>query len=966
MDTRIPLKEKTRLCFSNKDGGVVYYTIKREIGRGNTCLVYEAFYETNTGDKKLVHIKECYPFRLHLKRQSTGILLPNEEETLLFLEMQKRMKQDFITGNRLFYTASLSESFINTLDIYEENNTVYIVSVYSSEQTLAFYHPTALKECILLVKQIAGILMSVHKEGYLYLDLKPENVLISKGEIKRVLLFDFDSFVLKENLETEPVCLSYTKGFAASELQAGQIGRIGTCTDVYGLGALLFYLLFGRTPNVIDGDEDAVYHFEHMYYGGISYQDQLFFSLTDFFHHALASFYLDRYQDMQEVLIKLEELERYADITVPFIQSSHIAACSNFIGREKEEEIIGTWLEQNETQCLLITGMGGIGKSTLIRSYLIRNRQKFDTILYLQYQTSLIQTLTDDVYLHINTVEKRKEETKTDYFKRKFRCIQKLVSKTKTILVIDNYEAEDVEDLSYILNADWKVIIVSRTVLPISDIHILKLDAIADKNSLKRLFEKNLGKRVLEQQYLEIIIKKVAGHTLALELIAKQIAGSYLSLEQAALLVLEKGFSDMAPERIVYEKDNKTSYETIENIISALFQNNQLSESKKILMKILSLFDASGVEMQQIQSMMGFESKEEVNQLIREGWILLFDTRISFHPVIKEVVWHWKWKQEYKEMAAKVMTYLSQRLEIGNNLREYLSYSESILENSKKDTCLRNIQAYRKLSETTILHMPRDREEFILEKSEELLHETIDEHARFNLCRCQVWIYLERKAFPEAYKILKETWEVIRQSRKRELYAPYYNLLGDYYDVKLDGAYDAWYKEQVYNLKMLLKAVDKTIHYAKKSKTVELLVENLLAKATILMRSKPKKKREIQRLLVSVKKLKNDSVKINKMYDMVCAWYFTLVEPNLDRALNFMKKAGKLSEQMKITELDQIDEILLPCANMFCEFADYERAAKLLRKGIEMCEKYTNVIPYERKKKQLYQCLLDIACGEMI
>lgn len=74
MDSRIALAANTQLHFQNKEGGAVRYTIIKEIGRGGSCIVYDASYETNTRDIKYVRIKECYPFRLRIERESDGTL----------------------------------------------------------------------------------------------------------------------------------------------------------------------------------------------------------------------------------------------------------------------------------------------------------------------------------------------------------------------------------------------------------------------------------------------------------------------------------------------------------------------------------------------------------------------------------------------------------------------------------------------------------------------------------------------------------------------------------------------------------------------------------------------------------------------------------------------------------------------------------------------------------------------------
>lgn len=94
------------------------------------------------------------------------------------------------------------------------------------------------------------------------------------------------------------VRISYSAGFAALEQKTAEIKKLGKHSDVFSVGALLFYLLFGHVPNAFDCQSDAVYDFESGIYQPSQYQDSLFRDLTDFFHHSIASYYADRYSDL--------------------------------------------------------------------------------------------------------------------------------------------------------------------------------------------------------------------------------------------------------------------------------------------------------------------------------------------------------------------------------------------------------------------------------------------------------------------------------------------------------------------------------------------------------------------------------------------------------------------------------------------------------------------------------------------
>ena len=254
MDHRIALKQNTTLCLRNDRGEAIHCVIESEIGRGGSCIVYEASRVTNTGDKTLYRVKEFYPYRLNISRNGNNCLTPSAEDAEAFNQGREQFRSDFSRTSQLFYSDTNYSSMTNQLDVFRQNGTYYILSAYSSNQTLATYKPETLKECVMLVKQVAHVLGNIHKQGYLYLDTKPQNVLVVDGYQKQVQLFDFDSLLSVHELKkpSELGCsdirLSYSKGFAPIELRTLKIKRLGPHTDVYGVGALLFYLLFGYTP----------------------------------------------------------------------------------------------------------------------------------------------------------------------------------------------------------------------------------------------------------------------------------------------------------------------------------------------------------------------------------------------------------------------------------------------------------------------------------------------------------------------------------------------------------------------------------------------------------------------------------------------------------------------------------------------------------------------------------------------
>lgn len=983
MDSRIALPPDTSLCFKNKEGGLARYTVVKEIGRGGTCIVYDAFYETNTGDINYVRIKECYPCRLRIERTAFGELKADSKDASQFYKAQEKLRSDFTIGNGLYYSEGLFDALINNIDIYSANGTTYIVSVYSPESTLASFKPKDIKTCVCLVKQVAYILQKIHAKGYLYLDIKPENVLILDSYNTRVQLFDLDSlypFVSSRNVEMNDIRLSYSQGFAAIELRTGNMRKIGPHTDVFGVGALLYYLLFGTAPTARDCEPSAFFDYTKMLYSDVEHYNKLFFVLNDFFHNALANFYLDRYANMQQVVDALDIIEHIADNTIPYIQSTEIITPKNFVGRKQELSALEQWFEKDESKCIFVTGIGGIGKSTLVRAFLSKRRSKIDSVLYLYYTNSLEQTLTDDYSAKINTISKSEHESISDYYKRKLDAFQNAVKDTHSVLVIDNFYGKENFDISKILNVGWKVIFISREETLLKDFPTLSVKAIDNKTDLRLLFENSLGRHIPtnEQNYVDNIISQVSGHTLVLELIANQIASSYLDVRQAANLVSQLGFSEIAPEKVTYDKDNTAFHETIHNIITELFNAEKLSECKKSILKVLSLFDESGIDIHLFHEILEIKTKEDVNILIRDGWIENSGNSISLHPVIRETVHCWDWSENSEKYALLLMNFLIEELKKSDESNNraifnrkkvdlYLKLSESVLESCKRTHLLRRNDIFTELLYFTVINMPRYREDFILKQSEILIRRCkIRNDSAMKVYGRMLAVYQERKDYNTSLKKLKEAENVARKSGNNYVYALYYELLSDFYDAVLDGAYDSEQSDAKYIFKKMTGAIDKTIRYSKKVRLDgrKLLAKNLLAKATILMRNNSKNKKAANRLLNKARELvlsDNQPFSRNKfVYYMVCAWYFTLVEPYFEKTIDCLENANEIYKKITTTQLDKIDDILIPSADIYRTWNQYSDSARLLSAAIEICNKNDTVVPYIRKKFDLYCCLLDV------
>lgn len=160
-----------------------------------------------------------------------------------------------IKKDNLFYKNVLKEAYILKnlrhsnipiiYDIEEDSRCSYIIEEYIEGETLKSFrlnHHFIQEEIIInFSMQICELILYLHKneKPILYLDLKPENIIVSNHILK---LIDFGSATYVTDTKDRKQ-VAGTRGYAAPELYKS--GDIDERCDVYSIGILLFYLITG-------------------------------------------------------------------------------------------------------------------------------------------------------------------------------------------------------------------------------------------------------------------------------------------------------------------------------------------------------------------------------------------------------------------------------------------------------------------------------------------------------------------------------------------------------------------------------------------------------------------------------------------------------------------------------------------------------------------------------------------------
>lgn len=116
--------------------------------------------------------------------------------------------------------------------------------------------PLPPRDAAALVRAIAEAVQYAHERGIIHRDLKPQNVLLDAQGQPRITDFGIAKKVHGGDGLTATGQVLGTPSYMPPEQAAGTVDQVGPTSDVYALGAILYFLVVGRPPfqaaNVID------------------------------------------------------------------------------------------------------------------------------------------------------------------------------------------------------------------------------------------------------------------------------------------------------------------------------------------------------------------------------------------------------------------------------------------------------------------------------------------------------------------------------------------------------------------------------------------------------------------------------------------------------------------------------------------------------------------------------------------
>ena len=220
------------------------YVIGKVIGSGGFGITYLAF---DTECMRKVAIKEYFPVGLAVRIPDRITIEPIASR---YSREFENSRERFFNEAQILSNLDVCTDVIRMYSVFAENGTVYYAMEYVEGLTISEYAGRYGKinesQAIFAALEISAAFTYIHERGIIHRDLSPDNVMItSDGGVRIVDFGNARPFVIDgENSLT----VVLKPGYAPIE-QYQHYGRQGPWTDIYSLGAVLYYALTLETPS---------------------------------------------------------------------------------------------------------------------------------------------------------------------------------------------------------------------------------------------------------------------------------------------------------------------------------------------------------------------------------------------------------------------------------------------------------------------------------------------------------------------------------------------------------------------------------------------------------------------------------------------------------------------------------------------------------------------------------------------
>lgn len=222
------------------------YIVKRVLGQGGFGITYLAE-QVSLGRE--VAIKEFFMKDSCVRDESSSeVSLPTNGSAVQVEKYRKKFLKEART------LAGLSHpNIIGVIDVFEENGTVYYSMPFlpggSIKELVNKHGQLSEVDAMSYTRQVADALQYMHQECRIcHYDVKPDNILLDRKGNAVLIDFGISKNYDAQGNETSTTPIGMSEGYAPIEQYQQMVDEFSPASDVYALGATLYYMISGTKP----------------------------------------------------------------------------------------------------------------------------------------------------------------------------------------------------------------------------------------------------------------------------------------------------------------------------------------------------------------------------------------------------------------------------------------------------------------------------------------------------------------------------------------------------------------------------------------------------------------------------------------------------------------------------------------------------------------------------------------------
>ena len=268
------------------------YRIIKILGQGGFGITYLA---EDLELNYLVAIKEYFPTSLCNREANSNTVQTTHDSNL---NLVLKGKERFIKEARNLHRLN-NPDIVKVYSAFEENRTAYYVMEFI--EGISLFHFVQQRgrltehEAIRFIERIGKAVSFIHSNKFTHYDLKPQNVMVRNLDHNPILIdFGLSKQFDDKGDATSTMMYAHSDGYSPIELYNREMGMssFSPQTDIYSLGAILYFLLTGTKP------PSATQILEN----GLTVPEYISMSLSSVIKTAMAPFRRNRFQTVNEFL----------------------------------------------------------------------------------------------------------------------------------------------------------------------------------------------------------------------------------------------------------------------------------------------------------------------------------------------------------------------------------------------------------------------------------------------------------------------------------------------------------------------------------------------------------------------------------------------------------------------------------------------------------------------------------------